>query len=159
MCNITWIEAITTDSGLLPSNGFKIGIKVFMTKFVNLSPLTVPSTIWTSCRPCRDSTAIPEYLVPRIRSLWSRGGIPLNGVPKFSCAVTLITPCLVYPDKHRWVIHCHFSHKASSALIWTLQSNVLYPLLSASHVLEGFTNCRLMNFYTNMMKKLISNFM
>ena len=80
---IAQLSMITTEWLLFPSNGFKIGIRVFMTKSSNLCPFTVPSTSWTSCMPSRDITATPEYLTPLARSLRSRGDIPLTEYPNF----------------------------------------------------------------------------
>ena len=124
----TWwteqLSIITIDRGLVPSNGFRIGIRVSETNSSNLSPFTDPSTNWTSCTPSMDITVIPEYPTPRIKSLWSRGGIPRTPYPyllwlfRQSHPVSSIQTNIVGSyNVHGYLYHIHVS---SSALFRSL---------------------------------------
>ena len=52
------------DLGLVHSNGCKIGTVESLTKPVNTSPFTLPSTRTTSSTPLIDIAVMAEYLVP-----------------------------------------------------------------------------------------------
>ena len=63
-----------------------------------------------------------------------------QAVPIFAQGVPPITPCLVQPHRHSWIVDRYVSHKMRSKSVRALDSNTLHDLTCETHQLQSLAD-------------------